>query len=81
MVASPEVDVDTSAFMAFLDRSDTHHALFSRLSALPPKLLTTPLVIAEGVTPGSCGATTERGPCSSCFHLGLEGAVLVLHQH
>jgi predicted nucleic acid-binding protein len=40
--------VDTSAFIAFLDKSDTHHALFRRLFADPPKLVTTPLVLAEG---------------------------------
>jgi predicted nucleic acid-binding protein len=40
--------VDTSAFIAFLDKSDTHHALFRRLFADPPPLVTTPLVLAEG---------------------------------
>ncbi|OGQ25588.1 MAG: hypothetical protein A2138_04200 [Deltaproteobacteria bacterium RBG_16_71_12] len=40
--------VDTSAFVALADRSDTHHALFRRLFADPPPLLTTTLVVAEG---------------------------------
>lgn len=40
--------VDTSALIAFLDRSDTHHATFVRLFSDPPALLTTPLVVAEG---------------------------------
>jgi predicted nucleic acid-binding protein len=40
--------VDTGAFIAFLDRSDTYHSLFLRLFADPPPLVTTPLVIAEG---------------------------------
>ena len=40
--------VDTSALIAFRDRSDTHHALFRRLFADPPQLVTTALVIAEG---------------------------------
>lgn len=137
MAANPEAYVDTSAFIAFLDRSDTHHALFSRLFALPPKLLTTPLVIAEGhawflrrydrtralqfLSFIECLTPLEICPCgpeeqtaaakmlrrfpdrdltmadaaglhlmrarrvSTCwstdFHLGLEGAVLVVHQH
>ena len=40
--------VDTSALIAFVDRSDTHHALFRRLFSEPPALLTTTLVVAEG---------------------------------
>lgn len=40
--------VDTSAFIAFLDASDHYNELFVRLFANPPRLLTTPLVIAEG---------------------------------
>jgi predicted nucleic acid-binding protein len=40
--------VDTSAFIAFLDRSDTHHALFRRLFSHASELITTTLVIAEG---------------------------------
>ena len=40
--------VDTSAFIAFLDRSDTWHSLFRRLFAAPPRLLTSSLVVAEG---------------------------------
>ncbi len=48
MAKSREAYVDTSALIAFVDRSDSHHALFRRLFASPPPLLTTPLVIAEG---------------------------------
>jgi predicted nucleic acid-binding protein len=40
--------VDTSAFIAFLDRSDSYHPLFRRLFANPPSLITSSLVIAEG---------------------------------
>ena len=40
--------VDTGAFIAFLDRSDSYHDLFARLFADPPPLWTTPLVLAEG---------------------------------
>ena len=40
--------VDTSALIAFADRSDTYHPLFRRLFSNPPSLLTTTLVIAEG---------------------------------
>jgi predicted nucleic acid-binding protein len=48
MATSSEVYVDTSAFIAFMDASDSHHPLFARLFAAPPRLCTTPLVIAEG---------------------------------
>lgn len=40
--------VDTSALIAFLDRSDSFHALFRRLFAAPPPLISTALVLAEG---------------------------------
>jgi predicted nucleic acid-binding protein len=40
--------VDTSALIAFADRSDSHHALFRRLFSDPPDLVTTTLVAAEG---------------------------------
>jgi predicted nucleic acid-binding protein len=43
-----EAYVDTSAFIAFLDRSDSHHALFRRLFGEPPALVTSTLVAAEG---------------------------------
>ena len=45
---SREAYVDTSALIAFADRSDTYHVLFRRLFGNPPPLVTTPLVIAEG---------------------------------
>ena|SRR3712207_2760339 len=48
MVERTEVYVDTSAFIAFLDRSDTYHALFRRLFSEPPGIITTALVITEG---------------------------------
>src|SRR5215210_1657779 len=48
MVEKTEIYVDTSAFIAFVDRSDTHHALFRRLFSEPPAIFTTTLVIAEG---------------------------------
>ena len=40
--------VDTSAFISFLDASDSYHHLFLRLFSEPPKLVTTALVVAEG---------------------------------
>ena len=40
--------VDTSAFIAFLDRSDSFHPLFRRLFSEPPLLVTSSLVVAEG---------------------------------
>jgi predicted nucleic acid-binding protein len=48
MAAKTEAYVDTSALIAFLDRSDTYHPLFRRLFASPPRLVTSALVIAEG---------------------------------
>ena len=48
MARNPEAYVDTSALIAFADRSDTYHALFRRLFADPPILITTTLVNAEG---------------------------------
>ena len=48
MATNAECYVDTSALIAFVDRSDSHHPLFRRLFAEPPPLLTTALVIAEG---------------------------------
>ena len=40
--------VDTSALIAFADRSDSYHPLFRRLFSTPPALLTTVLVLGEG---------------------------------
>lgn len=48
MAGKIEAYVDTSALIAFADRSDTHHPAFRRLFAKPPSLLTTTLVVAEG---------------------------------
>ena len=48
MTIRTEAYVDTSALIAFTDRSDTYHPLFRRLFSSPPRLLTTPLIIAEG---------------------------------
>ena len=44
----PDAYVDTSAFIAFVDRSDTHHSLFRQLFSEPPAIITTTLVVAEG---------------------------------
>jgi predicted nucleic acid-binding protein len=40
--------IDTSAFIAFCDRSDSHHSEYLRLFSEPPPLVTSSLVIAEG---------------------------------
>ena len=48
MAAKTEAYVDTSALIAFADRSDSYHHLFRRAFSDPPALITTPLVISEG---------------------------------
>jgi predicted nucleic acid-binding protein len=48
MATKTEAYVDTSALIAFLDRSDSYHLLFRRLFSTPPPLITSALVIAEG---------------------------------
>ena len=48
MATSAEAYVDTSALIAFADRSDSWHPLFRRLFSDPPRLVTTTLVVAEG---------------------------------
>ena len=48
MAGRTDAYVDTSAFIALVDRSDTYHHLFFRLFSDPPSLITTPLVVAEG---------------------------------
>jgi predicted nucleic acid-binding protein len=47
MARRTESYVDTSALIAFLDRSDSYHPLFKRLFSDPPPLVTSALVIAE----------------------------------
>jgi len=46
--ARREAWLDTSAFIAFLDRSDSYHDIFRRLFAAPPAIATSALVIGEG---------------------------------
>ena len=48
MARKTDCYVDTSAFISFLDRSDSFHSLFRRLFSEPPALVTSSLVIAEG---------------------------------
>ncbi|MGH8592532.1 MAG: type II toxin-antitoxin system VapC family toxin [Gammaproteobacteria bacterium] len=48
MAKKAEVYVDTSALIAFVDRSDTYHPLFRRLFSEPPVTITTVLVVSEG---------------------------------
>lgn len=48
MARKAEIYADTSAFIAFVDRSDSHHPLFRRLFSEPPRMVTTSLVVAEG---------------------------------
>lgn len=48
MGAKTDAYLDTSALIAFLDRSDSYHSIFKRLFSAPPRLATSALVIAEG---------------------------------
>ena len=48
MATKTDCYVDTSALIAFLDRSDSSDALFRGLFSEPPPLVTSALVIAEG---------------------------------
>lgn len=48
MATKIECYADTSAFIAFMDRSDSYHSIFRRLFSDPPTLVTSSLVIAEG---------------------------------
>jgi predicted nucleic acid-binding protein len=48
MAARTECYVDTSALIAFRDRSDSYHSLFKCLFSVPPPLVTSALVVAEG---------------------------------
>lgn len=48
MATKTECYADTSAFIAFLDRSDSFHPRFRLLFAKPPRLVTSALVVAEG---------------------------------
>jgi predicted nucleic acid-binding protein len=48
MARKTECYADTSAWIAFLDRSDSYHGLFRKLFSDPPSLVTSALVVAEG---------------------------------
>lgn len=48
MATKTKAYVDTSAFISFLDASDSYHPLFLQLFNEPPKLVTTSLVVVEG---------------------------------
>lgn len=47
MAKKTKAYVDTSAFIAFFDKSDSYHSLFLSLFSTPPPLITTALVISE----------------------------------
>jgi hypothetical protein len=53
-----EACVDTSALIAFADRSDSYHALFRRLFNDPPRL---PSSLLKHTAGSSSGTTPTRG--------------------
>jgi predicted nucleic acid-binding protein len=48
MAGRTDAYVDTSALIAFADKSDSYHTLFHHLFSDPPRLWTTSLVVSEG---------------------------------
>src|SRR5207302_4237245 len=68
MATKTEAYVDTSALIAFLDRSDSFHPLFRRLFSNPPRLVTSALVVAEGHGLVSAPGTTGAGHPISQLH-------------
>jgi uncharacterized protein with PIN domain len=64
MAKRTECYVDTSALIAFLDKSDSFHALFRRLFSEPPPLITSSLVIAEAMV-GFFAAMIGNELCNS----------------
>jgi hypothetical protein len=63
--------VDTSALIAILDVSDTHHALFRRLFAAPPGVVVTSSLVMREDEASSCWSTDR--------HLGSVGTPLAIH--
>src|ERR1039457_5576136 len=76
MARKIECYADTSAWIAFLDRSDSYHSLFRRLFSDPPPLVTSALVVADA---HGLAVMRERR-IATCWstdrHMGLTGVRL-----
>ena len=78
MGAKIDAYVDTSALIAFLDASDTHHPLFRRLMIdFPDQDLT----VTDAVGLHEMRARGIASCWSTDHHLGLTGVPLVIHQY
>ena len=78
MGTKTEAYVDTSALIAFLDRSDSYHPLFRRLFYNPPHLITSALVVAEGH--GWFLRRYDQGPAVQFLNFLDDLHVLAIHR-
>ena len=77
MARRTECYVDTSGFIAFLDKSDSYHSLYRRLFSEPPPLVTSALVIAEGHGWFLLTLRSTAGGAVPGFHGGAAGRLTI----
>jgi predicted nucleic acid-binding protein len=82
MAARIDAYIDTSAFIAFADASDTYHAVFRRLFAAPPQLrrfTDQDLTLVDAVGLHFMRSESATSCWSTDRHLGLVGTPLAIH--